>query len=140
MRLYDYLTLHNIKVKDFAEKMGVSDKYIYACDKEMTVKSLVKISNTLKKFNIKTTPDKLLKDLTQHDLDTPYKVLKTVYNKFFAEYEKYAKAADMFHATGNVQRRDMATSEAKRYLMILSALEEVAKDNDILIGDYEIVN
>ena len=140
MRLYDYLTLHNIKVKDFAETMGVSDKYIYACDKEMTVKSLVKISNNLKKFNIKTTPDKLLKDLTQHDLDTPYKVLKTVYNQFFEEYKGYAEAADKFHAAGNEERRDMATVEAHRYLLILSALEEVAKDNDILIGDYEIIN
>ena len=134
MRLYDYLTIHNIKIKDFADKMGVSDKYIYALDRNMTIKSLIKICKTLKQFGKKITPDKLLRILQDNTFDV-YAVVEAIYNSFFEDFKRHAEAAERFNATGNEKRRDEAVSEAGKFMMILSRIEDVAAEYGVMVGD-----
>lgn len=67
-----------------------------------------------------------------------YEILNAVYDTFLSDLRQHSEAADTFAATGETEKCRRECGDAMTDLLILSRLEEAAKNAGILIGDYDI--
>lgn len=66
-----------------------------------------------------------------------YEILNAVYDTFLSDLRQHSEAADTFAATGETEKCKRECGDAMTDLLILSRIEEAAKNAGIMIGDYD---
>lgn len=67
MKLNELVIMHNINIKDFAFKMGVSPQAVYEYGKKNSVslRTVVRASNAFKTFGVELSPSEIIEKINR---------------------------------------------------------------------------